>query len=106
MNKNGNPNFKSRWYSGKTSAIRIPECFQDILIYIAEKLDNQLISELDLHRMIEDYINISIKGLSENKSFNHNEAKINTNIKSITIEEFIDKLDDSQKLQVLNKILK
>lgn len=107
MNKTGNPNFKSKWYSGKTSAIRIPECFETILIYVAEKLDNQLISELDLQRMIDEYIDKSIKGLfNKNNNQIEIEQKVNDSCQSITIDDFINSLNDTQKLEVIKKIIK
>jgi hypothetical protein len=106
MNKTGNPIFpKSRWYSGKTSAVRFPECFTSILTYVAEKLDNQLISELDLQRMIDDYIDKSIKGLSNDKKF-ETKKNVDDSYKSITIDDFIDSLNDRQKLEVIRKLIK
>jgi hypothetical protein len=116
MDKRGNPNFKNRWHSGVTTTIRIPECFQSILFYVTEKLDKQLINEVDLQRMIDDYIFISIKGLSDNNKpcndknvinindFNDNK-KANIAIKP-SINDFIDSLNDKEKLEVLKKILK
>lgn len=116
MDKRGNPNFKNRWRSGVTTTIRIPECFQSILFYVTEKLDKQLINEVDLQRMIDDYIFTSIKGLSDNtKPFNDknvihiNDFTDNKKLNPVTestIDSFINNLNDSQKLEVLKRILK
>lgn len=113
MEKRGNPNFRNRWRSGVTTTIRIPEAFQSIVFYVTEKLDKQLINEVDLERMIDDYISISIKGLSNNKPNDEKVININdftdkkTNIAiKPSINDFIDSLNDKEKLEVLKKILK
>lgn len=102
-NRIGNPNFKNKFYHGKTKVMRFPECFEEILTYVAYKLDSQLMSEIDLERLIENYIKTALDGI---KGINKPENKQEINCYRIDLDSLLKSMDDSQKLSLLKKLLK
>lgn len=53
-NPNGNPNFKPKWKTGNTIAIRIPEAIADLVISVARKIDNGELSKADISQLCLD----------------------------------------------------
>lgn len=99
----GNPNFKNKFYHGKTKVMRFPECFEEILFYVCDKLDKQLIAEIDLERLIENYINTAINNI---KGIKTNQPNQNINYSQIDLDSLLEKMDSEQKLNLLKKLLK
>ena len=59
VGKDGTTNhlFKPKWNNKKTSAIRIPEVFKDVLLTIARHLDKAQISTIDDREIVDDVVN-------------------------------------------------
>lgn len=98
-----NPNFKNKFYHGKTKVMRFPECFEEILFYVCDKLDRQLIAEVDLERLIETYIQTAIDNI---KGINKPQNNQHINYSEIDLNSLLEKMNSEQKLNLLKKLLK
>ena len=119
-NPNGNPNFKPKWKTGNTIAIRIPEAIADLVVSVARKIDSGELSKADVSQLCLDNnaIALQLTALDIGKPSleivppiepTHEGGRVSTRGITETIEEFKEradhyrqKYDDSRALSIFH----